>query len=87
VVADPAWPKLLADYEAAAENFAQVSRALTAALLDGKSAAQDVQALLVAETLAKDTVGLMRMRVVNHWRASQDECDPPPLPIDDDRHV
>ena len=77
-------PTLLADYAAAVEDFARVSRALTAALLDGKSAIDDVQALLAAETRAKNSVALMRMRVVNHWRDSQAELGPLSLPIEDD---
>jgi hypothetical protein len=83
-VGDPDWPKLLADYEAAVENFAQLTRALTAALLDGKAANEDMQALLAAETRARNTLGLMRMRVVNHWRASQAELGSVPLPYEDD---
>ena len=86
--ADPDWPTLLADYETAIQEFAQVSRALTAVLMDGKSSPEDVQALLAAEARTRDTVALRRMRLVNQWRSSQAELGtPPPLSEDDEQHT
>ncbi len=81
---DPGWPALLADYETAVQEFAQVSRALTAALVDGKSSPEDVQALLAAEARTRDAVALMRMRLVNQWRSSQVDLGTLPLPSEND---
>ena len=81
---DPDWPQLLTEYQAAIEEFAQVSRALTAALMEGKSAADDIQALLARETSARDAVALTRMRLVNLWRDSQSTVDSPATPTEHD---
>jgi hypothetical protein len=71
ITTDPDWRKLLAEYEAAVEAFARVSRTLTAALMDGKASNDDVQALLAVESRHKEVVSLMRMRLLNLWRAAQ----------------
>jgi hypothetical protein len=83
---DPNWPKLLAEYEAAVEAFARVSRTLTAALMDGKASNDDVQELLTVESRHKDVVTLMRMRLLNLYRAAQTDLDTlPPFAEDDEQ--
>jgi hypothetical protein len=68
--ADPEWPMLLRDYEMSIAEFDSVSRALTAALIEGNAADADVGALAVAEETARETVVLLRMRLMNLWRES-----------------
>jgi hypothetical protein len=74
---------LLAEYEAAVEAFARVSRTLTAALMDGQASNDDVQALLAVESRHKEVVSLMRMRLLNLWRAAQTELGTLPQFIED----
>jgi hypothetical protein len=83
ITTDPDWPKLLAEYEAAVEAFARVSRTLTAALMDGKASNDDVQALLTVESRHKEVVSLMRMRLLNLWRAAQTDLGPLPQLTED----
>jgi hypothetical protein len=65
-----------------------VSRTLTAALTDGKASNDDVQALLAVEARHKDVLTLMRMRLLNLWRAAQPDLGTLPQPIEDgDEHV
>ena len=66
----PEWPILLTDYEGALEEFERVTEALTAALVDPNSAADDFSELFAAETRARDAVVLSRMRLMNAWRDS-----------------
>jgi hypothetical protein len=84
ITIDPDWAKLLAEYEAAVEAFARVSRTLTAALIDGNASNDDVQELFAVESRHKDVVTLMRMRLLNLWRASQTDLDPLPQFTEDD---
>jgi hypothetical protein len=85
--ADLDWSTLLADYEAAIDDFAQASRALTAALVGGRPA-EDVQVVLAAESRTRDVAALMRMRLVNQWRDSHADVATPLVPTeDDDQHV
>jgi hypothetical protein len=67
---NPDWPTVLARYEAALEQFEQASKALTTALVDRGSGAEDFDALLAAEAVARDAVVLTRMRALNAWLAS-----------------
>jgi hypothetical protein len=88
ITTDPEWPKLLAEYEAAVEAFSRVSRTLTAALMNGKVSDEDVQELLAVESRHKDVVTLMRMRLLNLWRAAQTDLRTlPQVTEDDDEHV
>jgi len=66
----PDWPMLLTDYQSALDEFERVTRALTAALVDPNSAADDFSELFAAESRARHTVVLSRMRLVNAWRDS-----------------
>ena len=51
--------------------------------MDGKASNDDVQALLTVESRHKDVVTLMRMRLLNLWRAAQTDLGPPPQFIED----
>jgi hypothetical protein len=77
--ADTEWPALLRDYEAAIAEFDSVSRALSAALVERNAADADVGALVVAEERARETVVLLRMRLMNLWRESGLEHSGAPL--------
>jgi hypothetical protein len=85
--ADPEWPMLLKDYEKAIGEFDSVSRALTAALVERNAPDADVAALVVAEERARETVILLRMRLMNLWRESgaqrRDPWSPFPAPFDE----
>jgi hypothetical protein len=85
--ADPEWPVLLKDYEKAIAEFDSVSRALTAALVERNAPDADVGALVVAEERARETVILLRMRLMNLWRESgaqrPDSWSPSPAPFDE----
>jgi len=71
----PDWPALLEQYKAALEHFERASAALTAALVDRDTSADDLPALFAAEASARDVVVLARMRVVALWRESQPNLD------------
>jgi hypothetical protein len=56
--------------------------------MDGKASNDDVQALLAVESRQKDVVTLMRMRLLNLWRAAQTDLGTlPQLTEDGDEHV
>jgi hypothetical protein len=78
--ADPEWPVLLRDYEKAIAEFDRVSRALTAALAERNAADADVGALAAAEERARETVVLLRMRLINLWRESGSQHADSPIP-------
>ena len=78
--ADPEWPMLLRDYEEAIAEFESVSRALTAALIERNAPDADVGALVAAEERARETVVLIRMRLMNLWRESGTDFIGSPLP-------
>jgi hypothetical protein len=78
--ADPEWPVLLRDYEKAIAEFESVSRALSTALVERNAADADVGALVVAEERARETVVLLRMRLMNLWRESGLERSGSPIP-------
>jgi hypothetical protein len=73
--ADPEWPKLLSDYEAAIAEFEAVSRALTTTLNERNAGDDDFRALILAEERARETVVLARMRLINLWRESGVELE------------
>ena len=68
--ANPEWPALLRDYEGAIAEFDRVSRALTFVLAERNVSDDEVQALVVAEERARESVVLARMRLINLWRES-----------------
>jgi hypothetical protein len=76
---DTDWPALLADYQAALEEFERTSRALTAALLHAPGPNGEGVALLAAETRARDAVVLTRMRLMNAWRDSDSQMVVPSI--------
>jgi hypothetical protein len=78
--ADPEWPVLLRDYEKAIAEFDRVSRALSTALVERNAADADVSTLVVAEERARETVVLLRMRLMNLWRESGLEHSGSPIP-------
>ena len=52
--------------------------------MDGKASNDDVQELLTVESRHKDVVTLMRMRLLNLWRAAQADLGPFPQFTEDD---
>jgi len=77
--ADPEWPRLLRDYEAAIAEFDGASRAVTALLTDHSETDNNFRALLAAEERARDRVVLARMRLINLWRDGFELPAPPPI--------
>ena len=74
--ADPEWPAALRDYELAIAEFEGVSRALTTALNERNPRDDGLQALIVSEERARETVVLARMRLINLWRESGIDLEP-----------
>lgn len=73
--ADVEWPALLRAYESAIAEFEGVSGALTGALMTRTSTDDDLRALIVAEEVARESVVLARMRLINLWRDSGAELE------------
>jgi hypothetical protein len=80
---DPDWPTALADYQDALGAFERASKALTAALIDRSTSPGDLAVRLAAEASARNTVVLLRMRVVSLWRESEPPFALPIFPLDD----
>jgi hypothetical protein len=80
---DPDWPTALADYQHALEAFERASKALTAALIDRSTSPDDLAVRFAAEASARNTVVLLRMRVVSLWRESELPFAVPVFPFDD----
>ena len=72
----PDWPALLEAYTAALERFERATSALTAALIDRDTSADDLPPLFAAEASARDAVVLARVRIMALWRESQASLDP-----------
>ena len=84
----PDWPALLQEYKAALEQFERASNALTTALVDPDTSADDLPLLFAAEASARDGVGLSRMRLVALWREVQPSLDlSSVLPSHSDKHA
>ena len=85
---DPDWPALLDAYASALEEFERVTKALTAALIDRDSYAEDLLPLFAAESTAREAVMLHRVRLMNAWRDSERATDVPiVLAADRDQRV
>src|SRR5688572_31101450 len=83
----PDWPALLQEYKAALEHFKRASTALTAALDDRDTSADDLPPLLAAEASARDGVVISRMRTIALWRVVQPSLDLSSfLPSQTDKH-
>lgn len=61
----PDWLALLTAHIAALQEFECVTKALTAAVMDRNSAPADLRELFTAESMARYTVILTRIRLVN----------------------
>jgi hypothetical protein len=79
--ADPEWPALLRAYEEAIAEFESVSRALRGTLVERNAADSDIAALVDLEERARETVVLLRMRLMNLWRESGSEHSGSPLEV------
>ena len=66
------WRTLLTEYECAIALFERASRTLTRALVTGSVPRGEIEALIDAETKARDATALARLRLVNLWRATTD---------------
>jgi hypothetical protein len=64
------WRTLLAEYEYAVDLLASASRTLTRALLTDGIPREEIEALIEAETKARDATASARLRLVNLWRAT-----------------
>ena len=79
------WPALLKDYQAAVNNFASVSAAMTDALSAQYPLGIEFLDLIEAEGRVRDAVILTRIRLINLWRDSLDETKPLPFVGSPDR--
>lgn len=79
------WPALLKDYQAAVNNFASLSAALTDALSAQYPLGVEFLDLIEAEERVRETVILTRIRLINLWRDSLDETKPLPFVGSTDR--
>jgi hypothetical protein len=66
------WRRLLEEYEYAVDLLGRASRVLTRALLTDGAPRDEIEALIEAETKARDATASARLRLVNLWRASGD---------------
>ena len=64
------WRTLLAEYEYAVALLERASRTLTRALLTDGIPRDEIEALIEAETKARDATASARLRLVNLWRAN-----------------
>jgi hypothetical protein len=78
--AEPDRRALLTDYQAALAQFDAISEALTHALLQSGGANGQAAALIAAETSARDSVVLYRMRLINACRDSDRQMAVPGIP-------
>ena len=84
----PDWSALLKEYKAALEHFERATTALTAALVDRDTSADDLPPLFAGEASARDRVILARMRIGALWRESPPNVDlSSVLPNHSDRHA
>jgi hypothetical protein len=67
------WPALLIAYQSALADFDRAAAAVTTALVDLSSDAEDFSALFAVEERAREAVILTRMRLMDAWRESQPE--------------
>ena len=77
MIADSEWPALLSDYQAAIAEFESASGALMGALTERNAADDNLRPLVDAEERARETVILARIRLINLWRVSGAEAQPP----------
>ena len=66
------WRELLTEYEYAINLFERASRTLTRALVTSGVPRDEIEALVEAETRAREAAAAARLRLVNLWRASTD---------------
>ena len=79
--ADPGWPELLRDYEAAIAEFESVARALTEALVESDPADSDLRVVVLAEESAREAVILARTRLIDLWRETGTEVSGARIPV------
>lgn len=66
------WRTLLEDYQYAVDLLEHASRTLTVALATDGASRDEIEALIEAETRARDATASARLRLVNLWRAAAD---------------
>jgi hypothetical protein len=66
------WRTLLEYYEYAVDLLERASRTLTRALLTDGAPRDEIEALIEAETKARDATASARLQLVNLWRATAD---------------
>jgi hypothetical protein len=66
------WRTLLEQYQYGVDLLERASRTLTRALLTDGAPRDEIEALIEAETKARDATASARLRLVNLWRATAD---------------
>jgi hypothetical protein len=66
------WRALLEEYQYAVDLVERASRTLTRALVTDGLPRDEIEALIAAETKARDATAAARLRLVNLWRATAD---------------
>ena len=66
------WRALLEHYQYAVDLLERASRTLTRALVSDGAPREEIEALIEAETKARDATASARLQLVNLWRATAD---------------